>query len=46
MSFVHRIMYFIQLFLFIFCLLTSDLHAPLTQYYTNPVLKKCLFDTD
>ena len=40
-------MYFIQFFLFIFCPFTSHLHAPLTQYHTNPsILKNRLFDTD
>ena len=40
-------MYFIHVFLFIFCPFTSHLHAPLMQYHTNPsILKKRLFDTD
>ena len=47
MKFVHRIIYFIKFFLFIFCPFTNHLHAPLMQYHTNPsILKKCLFDTD
>ena len=47
MKFVHRIMYFIQFFLFIFCPFTNYLHAPLTQYHTNhSILQKRLFDTD
>ena len=47
MKFVHRIVYFIQFFLFIFCPFTIHLHAPLTQYNTNPsILQKRLFDTD
>ena len=47
MNFVHRIMYFMNFFLIIFCPFISHLHAPLTQYHTNPsILKKHLFDTD
>ena len=47
MKLVHRIMYFIQFFFFIFCPFTGHLHAPLIQYHTNPsILKKRLFDTD
>ena len=46
-KFVHRIMYFIQFVLFIFCPFNSHLHTPLTPYHTNPsMLQKRLFDTD
>ena len=47
MKFVHKILQFIQFFLFIFCLFTTYLHAPLMQYHTNhSILQKRLFDTD
>ena len=40
-------MYSMNFFLFILCPFTSHLHAPLTQFYTNPsILEKRLFDAD